>query len=229
VNDTPGSGVRLERVTKSFREGDSRRAVLRSLDVSFAPGSSTAIVGRSGSGKSTLLGLIAGLERPDEGEVWVGDLRVSHLGESDRARLRRERIGFVYQSFNLVPTLTVLENLLLALELRGRLDRDSEALALSWLERIGLADRAATFPDRLSGGEQQRIAVARALVHDPDVLLADEPTGNLDEASAALVIELFFELGARAARTLVLATHSRELAERAGRAATLVDGRLVER
>jgi putative ABC transport system ATP-binding protein len=229
VTDAPGSGVRLERVTKSFREGDSRRAVLRSLDVSFAPGSSTAIVGRSGSGKSTLLGLIAGLERPDEGEVWVGDLRISHLGESERARLRRERIGFVYQSFNLVPTLTVLENLLLALELRGRLDRESESLALGWLEKVGLAERADTFPDRLSGGEQQRIAVARALVHDPDVLLADEPTGNLDEASAARVIELFFELGAREARTLVLATHSRELAERAGRVMTLVDGRLVER
>ncbi|MCE9592794.1 MAG: ABC transporter ATP-binding protein [Planctomycetes bacterium] len=229
MTETPESGVRLERVTKSFREGDSKRAVLRAVDARFDSGTSTAIVGRSGSGKSTLLALIAGLDRPDEGEVWVGDRRVSHLAEGERSRLRRERIGFVYQSFNLVPTLTVLENLLLALELRGRLERDSEAHARSWLERVGLADRAGTFPDRLSGGEQQRIAVARALVHDPDVLLADEPTGNLDEASTARVIELFFELGARPARTLVLATHSRELAERAGRVLTLVDGRLVER
>ncbi|MBI5435109.1 MAG: ABC transporter ATP-binding protein [Planctomycetes bacterium] len=228
MNADPG-GVRLAGVSKSFREGESLRRVLQSVDVEFPLGSSTAIVGRSGSGKSTLLALIAGLDRPDEGEVWVGGDRVSHLAERERARLRREHIGCVYQSFNLVPTLSVLENLLLALELRGRLDGESEARARGWLARVGLADRADAFPDRLSGGEQQRIAVARALVHEPEVLLADEPTGNLDEQSAARVVELCFELGIAARRTLILVTHSREIAARAQRVLTLVDGRLVER
>ncbi|MCK6448040.1 MAG: ABC transporter ATP-binding protein [Planctomycetes bacterium] len=227
MNGSPERGVELVGVTKTFLEGDSVRSVLRAVDARFAPGTTTAIIGRSGSGKSTLLALIAGLDRPDSGEVFVGDARVSHAAETERARLRRERIGFVYQSFNLVPTLTVLENLLLALELRGRLDSDARERALAGLERVGLAERAHAFPDRLSGGEQQRIAVARALVHEPAVLLADEPTGNLDETSAARVVESLFELGADARRTVILVTHSRELAARAGRVLALVDGRLV--
>jgi putative ABC transport system ATP-binding protein len=227
VTSTVANGVRLRAVTKSFREGDSVRSVLRDVDATLAPGSATAIVGRSGSGKSTLLSLIAGLDRPDAGEVWLGEHCVSRADERERARLRRERIGFVYQSFNLVPTLTVVENLLLALELRGRLAADATERALAWLERVGLADRRDAFPDRLSGGEQQRIAVARALVHEPDVLLADEPTGNLDAASAARVADLLFGLGLAANRTLIVVTHSPELAARAQSVLALRDGRVV--
>ncbi len=228
MNSIGGSAsVRLVGVSKRYREGESDRLVLDGLDAEFNRGEFSAVTGRSGSGKSTLLNLIAAIDLPNAGEVWVAGERVSSLDDRNRARVRRERIGFVYQSFNLIPTLSVLENLLLALELRGRLDANSETRAFELLERVGLRERASSFPDRLSGGEEQRVAIARALVHDPDVVLADEPTGNLDVESAARVIELFQTLVRGSRKTLILVTHDRELAAVADRVFDVREGKLV--
>jgi putative ABC transport system ATP-binding protein len=221
--------VHLSRVVKTYREGEGERVVLRAIDLSVAPGEIVVLLGRSGSGKSTLLNLVSGIDRPTSGTVRVEGVDVVAMSETARTRLRRRRIGFVFQFFNLIPTLTVGENLQLPLELNGIDGLAGQARARALLDEVGLADRAASFPDRLSGGEQQRIAVARALVHDPALVLADEPTGNLDAESARQVLGLLTGLARRAGRTVVIASHSDEAAAMADRVLTLVDGRLVER
>jgi len=216
--------VRLDRVTKDYSEGRELRHVLKDASLEVAEGEFVAIRGRSGSGKSTVLNLVAGIDRPSSGEIYVAGNALSRLGPRERTLLRRDHIGFVFQFFNLIPTLSVLENVLLPAELSGR---DESRRAAGLLERVGLADRAASFPDRLSGGEQQRVAIARALVRDPRLVLADEPTGNLDDATGAAVMGLLDALTRRAGKTLLLATHSREVAALADRVLTIEAGRLV--
>ena len=184
-----------------------------------------AVVGPSGSGKTTLLGLLAGLDRPTSGSVLLEGRDLGGLSEDDRARLRRERVGFVFQSFHLLPSLTARENVQVPLDLRG--DPRAGARALALLDRVGLAHRAHHFPAQLSGGEQQRVALARAFVHEPRILFADEPTGNLDAATGSAIVELMAELNAERATTLVLVTHDPAVAGRARRTLRLADGRLV--
>jgi len=186
-----------------------------------------AICGRSGSGKTTLLNLLAGLDQPSEGRVVVGGLCVNEATDRERTLFRRDHVGFVFQFFNLVPTLTVAENVRLPAELGGRPGGEAAARARSLLARVGLDDRADDFPDALSGGEQQRAAIARALVRDPRLVLADEPTGNLDDATGGAVLDLLLEATRGALKTLVLVTHSREVAGRADRVFTIDDGHLA--
>jgi putative ABC transport system ATP-binding protein len=202
--------------------------VLDGVHASVAAGERVAILGPSGSGKSTLLNLISGIDRPDSGSVKIAGVDVTALSEVERTRFRRKHVGFVFQFFNLLPTLTVLENLLLPLQLKGSVNGADRERARALLERVGLAERLDTFPDRLSGGEQQRVALARALVHDPALVLADEPTGNLDEDMAAQVTDLLIDLAEAERRTMVVVTHSRPLAARMDRMLRLDHGRLVE-
>jgi len=220
--------VELRRVTKTYREGESVRLVFRDVDATIRRGEIAVLVGRSGSGKSTLLNLISGIDLPTAGTVLVDGTDLGRLSEADRTRLRRRHIGFVFQSFNLIPLLTVGENLLLPLELNGQADAAGRARALSLLGRVGLADRAASFPDRLSGGEQQRLAIARALVHEPPLILADEPTGTLDAETAAQVLELLDGLARERGATVVMVTHSREVIGVADRVFAVQRGHLVE-
>ena len=216
--------VRLDGVTKDYSEGGELRHVLKSATLEVDEGEFVAIRGRSGSGKTTVLNLVAGIDRPSSGEIFFAGEPLSRLGAGALTRLRRDEMGFVFQFFNLIPTLSVLENVTLPAELAGR---DGESRGAALLERVGLADRARSFPDRLSGGEQQRVAIARALVQGPRLVLADEPTGNLDDASGAAVMELLDALTRRSGRTLLLVTHSREVAALADRVLTIEDGRLV--
>jgi len=219
--------VRLDRVSKAYAEGELRRHVLRETSALFAPGELVAIRGRSGSGKSTLLNLVAGIDSPSSGDVFVDGACVNRLSSRERTLLRRERMGFVFQFFNLIPTLSVIENVMLPAELAGRGAASARERALGLLERVGLAGRADGFPDRLSGGEQQRVALARALVQEPRLVLADEPTGNLDDHTGEAVLDLLEGLVRAEGRTLLLVTHSREVAARADRELTIEDGHLV--
>jgi putative ABC transport system ATP-binding protein len=216
--------VRLDRVTKDYSEGRELRHVLKDATLEVKEGEFVAIRGRSGSGKSTVLNLVAGIDRPSSGEIFFAGRPLGPLDARERTLLRREQMGFVFQFFNLIPTLSVSENVLLPAELAGQ---DAARRAVELIERVGLQDRAQSFPDRLSGGEQQRVAIARALVRDPPLVLADEPTGNLDDATGAAVMGLIDALTRRAGKTLLLATHSRELAALADRVLTIEDGRLV--
>jgi putative ABC transport system ATP-binding protein len=220
--------VRLVDVSHAYREGERDRPVLNGVQAQFSRGESIAIIGQSGSGKSTLLNLIGGIDLPDTGRIEVAGHDLVAMSERDRTRLRRARIGFVYQFFNLIPTLTVLENLCLPLVLNGRSSSAALVHAREMLAQVGLAERADSFPDVLSGGEQQRIALARALVHAPELILADEPTGNLDARSGQLVIELLTRLVRTVRGTLILVTHSESLAARVDRVLRMADGRLHE-
>ena len=222
-------GVELQHLSKTYREGEAERVVLRDVSLTLAAGEIVVLVGRSGSGKSTLLNLIAGIDRPTAGTVAVNGTDLTALDEHARTRFRRRHIGFVFQFFNLIPILTVEENLLLPLDLNGRADDKGVARARALLERVGLAGRGDSFPERLSGGEQQRVAIARALIHEPDVILADEPTGNLDADTAADVLDLLDKLAREAGRTVLMATHSREVIGVADRIFTMERGALVER
>jgi len=220
--------VELRNLTKAYEEGDRRRTVLREASVAIARGEMAVLVGRSGSGKSTVLNLISGIDLPDSGEVVIDGVSLSTLPERERTLFRRDRIGFVFQFFNLIATLTVEENLLLPLELKGRVRPEQRRAALRLLEEVGLADRAGSFPDRLSGGEQQRVAVARALAHDPLLVLADEPTGNLDLETGLQVLEILDRLTRRSGKTMVMVTHGREVIGLADRVFRMEDCRLVE-
>jgi putative ABC transport system ATP-binding protein len=221
--------VEFKAVTRSFEEAGGELFVLRGANATLAVGELVVLLGRSGSGKSTLLNLVSGIDLPNSGEIWVDGEEISALGERERTLFRRRRIGFIFQFFNLLPTLTVEENLLLPLELTGKLERRDRERARELLAEVGLADRAATFPDRLSGGEQQRVAVARALIHDPLLVLADEPTGNLDLETGLEVIELLDRLTRHAGKTMLMVTHSREVVGVADRVLTIEDGRLTTR
>ena len=220
--------IRLENLSKDFVEGGQIRAVLRSVNASFEQGTFVAIRGRSGSGKSTLLNLIAGIDTPTSGEIYVEDLCVTRLNQRDRTLFRRDNIGFVFQFFNLIPTLTVLENVLLPAELAAKNGASRERNALSLLERVGLADRRHVFPDKLSGGEQQRVAIARALSQNPRLVLADEPTGNLDEKTGSEIMGLLDQATRRLGKTLIVVTHSHMIAARADRVFEMQNGTLVE-
>jgi putative ABC transport system ATP-binding protein len=223
------SAVELRQVSKSYREGQAERLVLRDVSMTMARGEIVVVVGRSGSGKSTLLNLIAGIDRPTAGTVVVNGTDLTALDEQARTRFRRRHIGVIFQFFNLIPLLTVEENVLLPLDLNGRADAAGVARTRALLERVGLAGRGSSFPEQLSGGEQQRVAIARALIHDPALILADEPTGNLDADTAAGVLDLLDTLAREAGRTVLMATHSREVVGVANRIFTIQRGALVER
>jgi putative ABC transport system ATP-binding protein len=214
-----------EDLQKSYRSGGRALAALRNVSFTVEAGETVAIVGPSGSGKTTLLGLLAGLDRPTGGRVLIDGTDLGALDEDGRARLRRERIGFVFQAFQLIPTLTARENVAVPLDLAGTGGGAARADLL--LERVGLGGRGHHFPTQLSGGEQQRVAVARAFIHEPAILFADEPTGNLDAATGHRVIDLMMELNRERGTTLVLVTHDPELAGRARRVIRLADGEVV--
>ena len=201
--------LQLSHVSKSYLEAGERRVVLHEASLSVEQGQTVALLGRSGSGKSTALNICSGIDAPDAGEIIIGGAALHQLNETERTMFRRANIGFVFQFFHLLPTLTVEENVLLPLELAGKLTPQTKKEARELLERVGLAHRSATFPDRLSGGEQQRVAIARALVHSPRLLIADEPTGNLDAETGEAVMNLFLELVAQRGTTLIMATRSR--------------------
>jgi len=219
--------LRFHDLSKSYYEGDVCRVVLQNAHAEFQQGEITAILGKSGSGKSTLLNLISGIDAPDSGQIWVDGQDLTALSERERTLFRRARIGFVFQFFNLIPTLTVGENVSLPLELNRIPRPHAHKKAQDLLEAVGLLDRWETFPEKLSGGEQQRVALARALVHDPLLILADEPTGNLDEETGAQVMSLLARLTREHNRTLLLVTHSQEAASPANHVLRLSHGQLV--
>jgi len=210
---------------KRVVSGEGELNLLHGVELSIAPGDTVAIIGASGAGKSTLLGLLAGLDSPTEGQVCIDGVDLFALDEDGRARLRGEKIGFVFQAFQLLPNLTALENVMLPLELAGR--HDAQEVAAVVLQRVGLDARFSHYPKQLSGGEQQRVAIARAFAPHPRVLFADEPTGNLDRRTGERIIDLLFQLNAEQGTTLVLVTHDVHLAERCRRQLELDEGKLV--
>ncbi len=220
--------VELRGVTKSYRQGGAVRVVLQDVDATIARGELCVVIGRSGSGKSTLLNLVGGIDLPTAGEIRVEGVELTRASEEARTRFRRRHVGFVFQAFNLVPTLTVEENLRLPVELNGAGAAAARRRARALLEEIGLPDRAAAFPEELSGGEQQRVAVARALAHEPLLVLADEPTGNLDLDTGRQVLALLDRLTRQSGRTMLMATHSQEVVGLADRVLRVHAGRLVE-
>jgi len=224
MSETTTPRLELRQVTRRLRSGERELTVVDAVDLAVAPGEFVAVLGPSGSGKSTLLGLAAGLDRPSSGEVLIDGRPIQALSEGQLAALRRGRIGFVFQSFQLLGNLTALENVLLPLEIAER--PGALEAARRMIDAVGLAERAHHYPAQLSGGEQQRVALARAFATAPDLLLADEPTGNLDGATGAIVLELLARLRAEQNATLVLVTHDPEVAARADRRIHLRDGRI---
>lgn len=218
--------VQAEALGKSYLEAGRQHAVLAAVDLQIATGEFVVVIGRSGSGKSTLLNLVGAMDRPDSGRLSVAGMRIDTLDEDARTMFRRRHIGFVFQAYNLIPTLTVRENLRLPLALNAVPDGHQDARVMDYLARLGLADRADSFPDALSGGEQQRVAVARALVHEPELIIADEPTGNLDLETGRQVLDLLDAMTRQAGRSLLMATHSREVIGLADRVLRIADGHL---
>ena len=229
IDSTRKALIRVSGLRKLYREGYQHHIVLDGITEEFYAGEFVCLHGKSGSGKSTLLNLIAGIDAPNVGDVIVqtsdGDVVLNRLSERERTLFRRHHIGFVFQFFNLIPTLTVLENVALPLNLMG--ERDAHKSAMGLLDAVGLGGRADAYPDRLSGGEQQRVAIARALVHNPRFLLADEPTGNLDAETGEAVLSLLLRLSRSAGKTLIMATHATEIAERADRVFHIAGGKLI--
>jgi putative ABC transport system ATP-binding protein len=219
--------LKVERLTKSYRAAGETLTVLREVGFELGAGASLAIVGPSGSGKTTLLGLCAGLDRPTGGSVTLAGVSIGELDEDARARVRNAHVGFVFQNFQLVPTLTALENVLVPIELRGAGSRTAEEEARALLGRVGLGERCEHYPVQLSGGEQQRVALARAFMNRPKILFCDEPTGNLDDDTAAAMAELIFGLNRERGTTLVLVTHNLELARRCQRIIRLKGGAVI--
>lgn len=217
--------VEARQVGKSVKTQDGQLHILSDISLIISKAESVAIVGASGSGKSTLLGLMAGLDQASTGEIWLAGERLNELDEDARAALRGQSVGFVFQSFQLLPSLTALENVMLPIELKQ--DPQARHKATQLLERVGLADRLTHYPNQLSGGEQQRVAIARAFASEASILFADEPTGNLDTETGAKVIELLFDLNAEFATTLILVTHDDRLAARCGRTIRLSSGNIV--
>jgi len=224
----PDPMIRTQALDKTYVDGATRHRVLQAVDLQVAAGECVALLGRSGSGKSTLLNLLAGIDRPDGGHIQVGGHDLQRLSEHERTLFRRRHIGFVYQFFNLIPTLSVAENVRLPMELNGWDGPRMAARTERLLGDLGLRGRENDAPDRLSGGEQQRVAIARAVAHEPDLILADEPTGNLDAETGRLMLDLLLGIGRETGRTLVLVTHSLEVARAADQLLLLEDGRVAQ-
>ena len=220
--------IKLDNVTKRYEEAGVERTILHDVSMEFGCGEFTVLLGRSGSGKSTLLNLIGGIDEPSAGDVLIDGQSITRMSDTERTLYRRRHIGFIFQAFNLIPTLSVLENVMLPLELSGRPSSVVRQRAQALLDQVGLSHRIDAFPDRLSGGEQQRVAIARALINDPLVVLADEPTGNLDYDTGKLVLDLLDTLTRKAGKNLVMVTHSEEVIGVADRVLRLKEGKLVE-
>lgn len=220
--------ITLEHVCRGYEEAGQRHVVLHDVHNTLYHGEIVVIMGKSGSGKSTLLNLLSGIDVPDSGDIWINGQSLPRLSERQRTLFRRHTIGFIFQFFNLVSTLTVNENLLLPLELNGIKGPPARERVEKLLTAVGLLDRGNTYPDRLSGGEQQRVAIVRALVHNPSLVLADEPTGNLDSETSQNILHVLVSLTREAGRNLIMVTHSQDVAEKADRVFRLHDGRLVE-
>lgn len=217
--------IQAQELTREIETGETTLTILKEISLQVSAGESIAVVGASGSGKSTLLGLLAGLDEPTQGTVFLDGQDIFKLDEDERAVLRGRLLGFMFQSFQLLPALTALENVMLPLELSGA--SQARDAAINWLMRVGLEKRAKHYPRQLSGGEQQRVAIARAFVTQPKLLFADEPTGNLDAATGSQIIDLMFELNREQGTTLVLVTHDEKLTERCARIVKLAAGRMV--
>ena len=226
--DLPTAHVRIRSLSRSYREGTKEHAVLNRVTADFAHAETVALRGRSGSGKSTLLNLLSGIDAPDEGEVSIAGASITAMSERERTLFRRRNIGFVYQAFNLVPTLTAADNVRLVLELNSVPERQATERVIELLDAVGIGDRQDSYPDILSGGEQQRVAIARALAHRPSLVLADEPTGNLDDVTAENVLALLDRLVRAEGGTMIVATHSAAVAAFCDRVLELRDGRLVD-
>ena len=220
------AAVKIRDLQKAYNEGDRELRVLDGVDLDIHEGEFFALLGASGSGKSTLLNLLSGIDKPDSGRIVVEGRDITQLNDTQLTLYRREHIGIIFQFFNLIPTLTVLENITLPKELGGSRREATEPKALDLLQQVGLTSRADTFPDKLSGGEQQRVAIARALLHQPKIVFADEPTGNLDEDTGAHVLQLLLRLTCQAGKTLIMATHNMDIASFADRVCSIHEGRL---
>ena len=220
--------LRLERLTKQFYEGVLQRAIFSDINLDILSGQFSILTGPSGSGKSTLLNLISGIEPPTSGKIIVDGIELTALSEKRRTLFRRHQVGMVFQSFNLIPTLSVSENLMLPLDLTGVSRKEAKLRVIETLDRVGLADRSNSFPEQLSGGEQQRVAITRALVHDPTLVLADEPTGNLDSDNAHQIMGIFKNLVKDEGKTLIVVTHRSDMEPLADRVFHLEDGNITE-
>jgi len=219
--------LETKNLTKTYQSGSSQLTVLDAVNIQIPTGSTAAIVGASGSGKTTLLGLCAGLDRATLGAVHLDGMDITDFSEGERAKLRRDSIGFIFQNFQLMPNLTAMENVAIPAELQGKNGAETNQRAKELLERVGLGSRMKHYPKQLSGGEQQRVAIARAFIHQPKILFADEPTGNLDEESSLLIEDMLFEINQELGTTLVLVTHDHELAQKTQHLIKLRGGKLV--
>ena len=220
--------IKLNKVSKSYQEGDKQHQIFEGIDLDIPQGEFVALLGPSGSGKTTLLNLISGIDLPDQGEIIIDGEKISTFNDQQRTLFRRHQVGFVFQFFNLIPTLTVIENLQFPLELCGMMTADKIQELQQLLDRLGLSDKAYRYPEQLSGGEQQRIAIARAMIHHPKLLLADEPTGNLDDRTGTQVLSILLEMVAQHAMTLLVVTHSQAIADKADRVLYLKNGQINE-
>jgi putative ABC transport system ATP-binding protein len=216
--------IKLENVSKGYSEGKVLHTILSGVNLNINKGEIVILYGKSGSGKSTLLNLLAGIDLPDEGSIFFENVNITALSEKERTLFRRKRIGFIFQFFNLIPTLTVSENLKLPLELNSMPFKKADEM----LDEVGLLDRINAYPDVLSGGEQQRVAISRALIHNPDFILADEPTGNLDFDTSKQIIDLIDRIVKQQGKTMIMATHSKDVMGLADRVLTLKDGKFIE-
>lgn len=226
-NSTPPF-ISICNLSKCYVEGDQQRIIFTALNLEINRGECIALLGQSGSGKSTLLNLLGSIDLPDSGKIRIGEQIITEISEAQRTQFRRRHIGFVFQFFNLIPTLTVEENLLLPLEMNGLSSLEAHSYALNLLDQIGMGNRRDSFPERLSGGEQQRVAIARAIVHQPSLLLADEPTGNLDNLTGERILELLLNMHRQSGTTLIMVTHSQAVAARADRILQLEAGQIRE-